>query len=238
MLGAARNSSRPIVPDRYSSAIFSYWTGLNKANTAETPAEEDPYLTALKQLSATHRPSLDDLPLHRSIPIDAPRPTPYDNFPQPNPIGGRAGESSGEPRATGRRYHRLADGSVYTEFVDVSAHDHHGHSSENKVRPATGVRPFNMASQTDHTRVPTVGTLGRSVPFHFPKGAGRPAIPPSTTTRHVHHDSGQDFHLYPTTTSAPDGQELEGREARRSRWLQWHTSKPKAQPHGGDGASD
>ncbi|KAK3309039.1 uncharacterized protein B0T15DRAFT_526008 [Chaetomium strumarium] len=145
--------ARPPVPRRYSSAVFPYLARLGKTGLPGSQFDEDPYLEALKQFSAGHSPSLDDLPLQRPPPRNPHRVTPSDKTKQKDPqadlsrvLAGVYGEL---PRTIGRRYHRLANGNVCVEFVDVSAHEqHYGHGSASKVRPAVGVPPFfNTHSQ-------------------------------------------------------------------------------------------
>ncbi|KAG7288636.1 hypothetical protein NEMBOFW57_004990 [Staphylotrichum longicolle] len=109
--------------------------------------------------------------------------------PPNGPFTGVAGRSGGPPRVMGRRYHKLADGRVYLELVDVSSHFHNDHSSENKV---CSIHP-----------------IGHIPPFRYP------AEPPSAAA---------------ATTPVQPGAEApaqEPREARRSRWLHWHLTKPK-----------
>ncbi|KAK4241328.1 hypothetical protein C8A03DRAFT_12422 [Achaetomium macrosporum] len=147
--------ARPPVPSRYSSAVFPYLAGLGRTRAPEgQPEEEDPYLQALKQLSASHSPSLDNLPLQRPTPRNVRRPVPSHKAQQKDPQTGMSRDGAEMcrelPRTIGRRYHRLASGNVCVEFVDVSAHlEHHGHDSASKVRPAVGVPPFfNPPSQS------------------------------------------------------------------------------------------
>jgi hypothetical protein len=142
--------ARPPVPSRYSSAVFPYLVRLDKKTRApQSQPEEDPYLQALKQLSAGHSPSLDNLPLQRPPPRNPNRATPSEEkmlrmdqrlLGISEVLVGVYGEL---PRTIGRRYHRLANGNVCVEFVDVSAHEQqYGHGSASKVRSAAGVPPF------------------------------------------------------------------------------------------------
>ena len=135
------------VPTRCSSTVCTYWTDIDKMATQDGPSysntAEDPYLRALKQLSASHHPSLDNLPLDRPTASDTANPRP----PHASPAGNQA-ENTG--REIGRRYHRRADGGVDVEFVDVSAHQHHRHSTVSKVRPAIGVHSFHAALHGDN----------------------------------------------------------------------------------------
>ena len=209
---ASGNKKRPSVPDRDSSAVCWYWTDLDRANALDPSAEPDPYLEALKQLSATHRPSLDDLPLHRSMGINEPRPTLSGKVPRKDahtsPAGDRPDAASGsKPRITGQRYHRLANGRVYAEFVDPLALDHHSHFPETKSQPPTGIPPFAPAPNSGHSHISKVGPLAHIPPFHYPASVATNAVPsPPTTPTPPHPDTH-------------GSQELEGREARRSRWL-------------------
>lgn len=209
---ASRSNRRPPVPERYSSAVCGYWTDVSKTNLPSAPAQQDLYLEALNQLSATHRPSLDSKPLSRLMATHTPGMTASNRSlktsPPNGPFTGVAGRSGGPPRVIGRRYHKLADGRVYLELVDVSSHFHNDHSSESKVRPATGILPFTMPQQS-HSQVCSIRPIGHIPPFHYP------AEPPSTAA---------------TTTPVQPGAEApaqEPREARRSRWLHWHLTKPK-----------
>lgn len=124
------------VPTRCSSTVCTFWTDIDKMaphdGVSYTSTAEDPYLRALRQLSATHRPSLDNIPLERPTSSDASKQRPSNAATGRNPA-----DTTG--REIGRRYHRRADGGVDIEFVDVSAHQHHGHSTVNKVRPAIGI---------------------------------------------------------------------------------------------------
>ncbi|KAK4033221.1 hypothetical protein C8A01DRAFT_19807, partial [Parachaetomium inaequale] len=203
------------VPNRYSSAICTYWTDLDKVlpsgispenGAPSATAAEDLYLRTLKQLSATHRPSLDNLPLDRSTTINASEPTSSDN----PPAGYQAGNPPGEqPRVIGRRYHRRPDGGIDVEFVDVSAHYQQqllrGHSSVNKVRPAAGVLPFNNST----------------VAPRADNGTGHPAAAVVAPA--------------PATVVCP---KHEDREARRRRWFGWHSARTRGQEHGGGGGGD
>ncbi|KAH6649875.1 hypothetical protein F5144DRAFT_25370 [Chaetomium tenue] len=134
------------VPTRCSSTVCTYWTDIDKMTTQDDASysntEEDPYLRALKQLSATHHPSLDDLPLDRPTASDTANPRP----PPAAPAGNQAKNTG---RTIGRRYHRRTDGGVDVEFVDVSAHQNHRHSTVSKVRSAVGVHPFHAALHRD-----------------------------------------------------------------------------------------
>ena len=233
------NKKRLPVPDRDSSAVCWYWTDADRANASHPSAEQDPYLEALKQLSATHRPSLDDLPLHRSMVINEPRPTLAGKAPRKDALtsaeGGRPGAaSSNKPRVTGQRYHRLANGRVYAEFVDPLALDHHG-NFDPKGQPPPEIPPLTPPPITGHSHISKVGLLAHIPPFHYPADITTNPTPFATTT--------------PTTPHlhAHDNQVPEGREARRSRWLHWHISKhhlppppPQQQqhPHSSDGTSD
>lgn len=205
--GDAGISTATPVPSRYSSAMWPYWADpdtlmahkvSNEADTLNTSAEEDPYTKALRQMTATHSPSLDNLPLDRSIAI-APRSIPSDEAlqqsPQTSAAGARAEGSGSQPRATGRQYHRLGDGRVYVEVVDVSAHQNRGHSSVNKVRPATGIRPF--------TAVPDTG---------------------STAASSVYSEAGNDTPTSPVVLLASSGGGAQGgREGRERKWgFLWH----------------
>lgn len=205
--GDAGISTATPVPSRYSSAMWPYWTDpdtimapkvSNEADALDISAGQDPYTKALRQMSATHRPSLDNLPLDRSIAI-APRSIPSDEALEQDPQTG-AGEDQAEgpgsqPRATGRRYHRLGDGRVYVEAVDVSAHLNRGHSSVNKVRPATGIRPF--------TAVPDTA---------------------STAPSSVYSEAGNDTPAYPAAPVSSGAAAHEGRESRRRKWgFLWHS---------------
>ncbi len=226
---ARRNKKQPPVPERYSSAVCWYWTDLDRTDTPNTPAEQDSYLETLKQQSATHRPSLDSLPLHRSTVINEPKPRPSDTVPPKDGYAGPAGDraeasSSSHPQVTGQRYHRLANGRIYAEFVNALTHDSHDHqTSEARVRSATGMLPVSPPPDSGHSPVPKVGPLAELPPFHYPPDNHTPpAAPHATTPPH------------------PSGQTQENREARRRRWLHWHISKHTfpAPPHAGDGAAD
>ncbi len=233
------NKKRPSVPDRDSSAVCWYWTDADRANAPNPSAEQDPYLEALKQLSATHRPSLDNLPLHRSVVITEPRPTLAGKAPRKNAPTSAEGDHpdaapSNNPRITGQRYHRLANGRVYAEFVDPLALDHHGHFDP-KGQPPPEIPPLTPPPITSHSHISKVGPLAHIPPFHYPADAATNLTPSPTTTP------------TPPQPHAHDNQVPEGREARRSRWLHWHISKhhlpppppPQQQPpHSSDGTSD
>lgn len=123
------------VPTRCSSTVCTYWTDIDKMTPRDGSScdntADNPYLRALRQLSATHRPSLDNLPLDRSTFGDTSKRRPSNV----KPAGDQA-ENTG--RKIGRRYHRRADGGVDVEFVDVFAHQQHDHSTVSKVRHAIG----------------------------------------------------------------------------------------------------
>jgi hypothetical protein len=169
------------VPTRCSSTVCTYWTDIDKMITLEGASygntAEDRYLRMLKQLSATHRPSLDNLPLDRPTSSDTSKPSPSDAA----AVGDQT-ENTG--RKIGRRYHRRADGGVDVEFVDVSAHQQHDHSTVSKVRPAIG---------TD-------------------------------TILHRNNELERNFEMHRSAIASPISPRQEDREARRSRWSQWHSS--------------
>jgi hypothetical protein len=229
LFGSPLVRTAPHVPERHSSAACSYWagyrTGLKEENTPNASAQDDPYMRALKQLSATHRPSLDNLPLDRWTATDAASPTPSGKTAQQNPpigaLGVPAGESARQAPIEGQRYHTLPGGSDYIEPVggSVSAQEILDHSTPNKVRPATGVSPFHAASDTDHPRVSRFSALNHMPTFRYPaEGA--------TSTASSDVATGVDSFDFAV------GQRQEGREDRRSRWLRWHMSWPKPQLHG------
>ena len=231
---ASKNKKRPSVPDRDSSAVCWYWTDLDRVTASHPSAEQDPYLEALKQLSATHRPSLDDLPLHRSVAINEPKSTLSGKAPRKDAHTSLEGDhpdaaSGSKPRITGQRYHRLANGLVYAEFVDPLALDHHGHSPETKPPPHPRIL---HPPDAGYSHISKVGPLAHIPPFHYPADiATNPPPSPTTTPTPLHPD-------------AHHSQEPEGREARRSRWLHWHISKhhlpppQQQQPHSIDGTAD
>ncbi|AEO62407.1 uncharacterized protein THITE_2106528 [Thermothielavioides terrestris NRRL 8126] len=231
---------RSPAPGRYSSAVCGYWTGLEASNPKTIPDEADPYTQALKQLSASHSPALDDLPLRRPVATGASSPTQSGGMPeqvaQISPAEDTTHQGSdGRPQITGRRYHRLADGGVYVEFVDVSAHEHHGHAPTNKVQPASGIPPFNTISSTNHAQ--GSGTLG--APDHAATEGSRPSTPPippiSPARRNAVHNLQQ---ASVAAATAPIGLAQEVREAYGSRWTHpWRISAP-ADPHGGGGAPE
>ena len=108
------------------------------------------YFQALQQLSASHDAHLDNAfsetstdPSHSGVPdtdIDVQSGAPPSNSiigadPQTT-LDGILNHGPGEASRTwGRRFHQLADGRVYEELVDVSAHTcHEGHNSVSKVQ--------------------------------------------------------------------------------------------------------
>lgn len=158
-----RTDKPPSIPDRYSSAVCPYWTTLGPTSTTalgpleiSTPAlanePYNPYLEALKQFSATHRSSLDNLPLDRLLEV-TPHGLPTINNPHGRTRDG--GSDHHQPLTTGQIYHhRSPDGRVYTNTIDATAL---GHSSVNKVRPARGIRPFMTITATNHVARSGVG---------------------------------------------------------------------------------
>jgi hypothetical protein len=227
LFGTALVRTAPHVPERHSSAACSYRagyrTGLQKATTPNGPSpDDDPYMRALKQLSATHRPSLDNLALDRPAATNAADPTPPDTtaqqIPPTNPRGGPAGESASQPPIAGQRYHTRPDGTDYIEPVNgtSSGQEILDHSTPNKVRPATGVSPFHPASDTDHARGSKFAALNRMPTFRY-SGEGPTSAASSDAATGV------------DTFDFAVGQRQEGREDRRSRWLRWHILGPKPQ---------
>ncbi|KAH6845100.1 hypothetical protein B0I37DRAFT_355607 [Chaetomium sp. MPI-CAGE-AT-0009] len=162
-----------VVPKRCSSTESASYSN----------AAKDPYLRALKQLSATHRPSLVNIPLERPTATDTSETRP----PNAASARDRAEKFTGRRREIGRRYHRREDGGVDVEFVDVSEHQHSGHSAVNKVRPAIGIHPFHAAPHPDNEPQPNL-------------------------------------EMPPAAAAVPVCPKQEDREARRSRWSQWHTA--------------
>ncbi|KAK4122339.1 hypothetical protein N657DRAFT_647025 [Parathielavia appendiculata] len=216
----------PPVPDRHSSAICSYQMALSRANTniLNGPAEDDAYLRALAQLSATHCPSLDNLPLDRLPTADsAAPPIPPDEITRQypssaNPRTVQAADTGSQvsPIVAGQRYHTLPDGSAYIEAVYGSAHYQEtlDPNTPNKVRPAAAVPPFHDATTSDNTAIHAKASSTSS-------SSRFAALNHMPTFRYAEE--------FATTAgscgSGPGDEAQEGREDRRGRWLRWHASR-------------
>ncbi|KAK4104062.1 hypothetical protein N658DRAFT_493556 [Parathielavia hyrcaniae] len=235
-------SATPPAPDRFSAAPCPYRTALRKANTdiPNAPAEDDTYLRALRQLSATHRPSLDNLlpdRLTTTDPASPPLPpdkTTQEPSPSPAPSPRIAPATTTDMQVApiaGQRYHALPNGNAYVEPVYGSSsspahhllhhllHHHRMHgtldhnTAANKVWPAAeGVASFRHAASDDKNNDTTTTDHARrtSSASSSSRYAALKHMPPTTTTTFQYAEE------YATTSGSCGAGP--GDEAREDRW--------------------
>jgi len=68
----------------------------------------------------------------------------------------------------GRMHRELTGGDLCEVLVDVSAHRHHGHNSDIKVRPTVGITHFVSRPREGHPAVSKVGPLCQLPAFRYP----------------------------------------------------------------------
>ncbi|KAK3900407.1 hypothetical protein C8A05DRAFT_17277, partial [Staphylotrichum tortipilum] len=189
--------------------------------------EPDPYLQVLTQLSASHRPSLDNLPLSRF-------PATGTTSPANNPPSQRNPPMRDAAATTGRKYYSLLSERVYVELADHDhKHPHHahaGHSTLNKVRPAAGIMPFtpgNVAGQAEVSGAVARGETARLRPPQ-PEQQQQEGEDGEDGDGDGEEEGEGDGHGF-AQIGVPDGRE--GREERRRRWFRWHVAGGRPHVH-------